>query len=400
MVLVFRSIAENVKSFFVKEEELEHDAKKAPDAAIELYEKPISKDHHIVDHKLGATPPPLASGSPAATPVPKLPFSSAQLRERLVATAARPSEPQPAPSSALPVSPSSASSPVERQEVRQPEVHEEDISSQIAEFEQAMGAVPGAEAFGSEHAVSSPRSQTGAAWPYGEGFFADVARRLKERGYDDAALENALGQMKRHHAQRHAESQQRVKQQELEHGLSQKLAELQGLEREWAAKSGEVEAARQRMAELEGMIAERTGELRELVSLIREQGGSLDESALEPGSTPGPESVPESVPESAPDVVPRSVPEAVPEQGPRDYGGHVPAPEAAHSFILADGQELVTMQDLREALLSMGDATFHHHVTPERNDFSTWILDVFKDRGLAERVRHASNRYVMAQLLG
>lgn|GEM_PF-5468496 len=401
-MLVFKTIAENIKSFFGREDELEHDPKKVPDAAIELYEKPITKDHAIIGHSLKESPVPLASAPVKQTPK-KLPFSSAQLKERLVMAAdqssqsSHPSQRSGEGSSSF----SSVATAPAHPEARQPEMHEEDLSSQIKEFEQAMGTVPGADVETELHAASASSGTEGsAAWPYGEGFFAHVAKRLKGHDYDDTALENALDRMKEHHARRHAESEQQVKQQELEHGLSQKLVELQGLEREWASKSGEVEAARQRMTELEGLIAERTGELRELVSQLHEHGTFLGESVLASGSVTSPRPAPEHArhdSEALPKTARDELRESPPEQG---LDGRVPAPKAAHSFILADGRELVSMQDLREALLAMGDATFHHHVTPERNDFSTWILDVFKDRDLAERVRHAPNKYVMAQLLG
>ncbi len=59
-------------------------------------------------------------------------------------------------------------------------------------------------------------------------------------------------------------------------------------------------------------------------------------------------------------------------------------------FHLWGGETVKTLPELTIALGQMSDSTFHHHVNAARNDFSSWIEDVFDDSILAEAVRHAT----------
>ncbi len=68
-------------------------------------------------------------------------------------------------------------------------------------------------------------------------------------------------------------------------------------------------------------------------------------------------------------------------------------------FYLCDGQILSSLSELRQALVTMKAEIYHHHVSPERNDFSSWVRDVFRDGALAERLRHATTRFDAAALL-
>ncbi len=335
-------MAENVKSFFQKEEELEQQPEKAPDAAMELYEKPIDKAHAIVPHHL---PKKKTPATPAVKP--KLPFSSAEMREKL-ANASLENTPS-APSTAQPASSA-------------PAISEEEMSSQIAEFEQAMTEIPGHEQDTAEESAVASASVP-ATQKDTPGHFDAVAKELKKKGYDQGALVDAVARMKEHHAQRAAAVQHQAKAAKLEQGLSQKLAELQGLEQEWARKHDEIAAAQHRMQELESSIASKTDELKGVVGTMRDHVQQIP------------------VPQAAPS----------PEPSPSR-----PDPD---SFVLANGMAIHTLAALREALLSMDDGLFHTHVTPERNDFATWIEMVFKDEALASRAVHARNKFDLARVL-
>lgn len=60
------------------------------------------------------------------------------------------------------------------------------------------------------------------------------------------------------------------------------------------------------------------------------------------------------------------------------------------TFKLADGRELRNLVDLAAALEEMADDVFFHHANLEKNDFSSWLKDVFELEGLADAIRTAS----------
>ena len=67
------------------------------------------------------------------------------------------------------------------------------------------------------------------------------------------------------------------------------------------------------------------------------------------------------------------------------------APEE-HHFVVADGRKLKNIIELADALETMSEEIFRHHANEFRNDFSTWVKDVFYDHSLAEDISRAKNR--------
>ena len=67
------------------------------------------------------------------------------------------------------------------------------------------------------------------------------------------------------------------------------------------------------------------------------------------------------------------------------------APEKYH-FVLKDGKKIKNLKELAESLSTMGDDVFHHHVNSFRNDFSSWVNDVFNEKTLAEELKHMNNK--------
>ena len=67
------------------------------------------------------------------------------------------------------------------------------------------------------------------------------------------------------------------------------------------------------------------------------------------------------------------------------------APEE-HHFIVADGRKLKNIIELADALETMSEEIFMHHANEFRNDFSSWVKDVFYDHSLAEDISRARNR--------
>ena len=63
-----------------------------------------------------------------------------------------------------------------------------------------------------------------------------------------------------------------------------------------------------------------------------------------------------------------------------------------HHFIVADGRKLKNIIELADALETMSEEIFRHHVNEAKNDFSSWVKDVFYDHSLAEDLSRAKNR--------
>jgi len=61
-------------------------------------------------------------------------------------------------------------------------------------------------------------------------------------------------------------------------------------------------------------------------------------------------------------------------------------------FVVADGRRLKNIIELADALETMSEEIFSHHVNEFKNDFSTWVKDVFYDHSLAEDIQMAKNR--------
>ncbi|MBI2656148.1 hypothetical protein HYX03_00225 [Candidatus Woesearchaeota archaeon] len=67
------------------------------------------------------------------------------------------------------------------------------------------------------------------------------------------------------------------------------------------------------------------------------------------------------------------------------------APEE-HHFIVADGRKIKNIIELADALETMSEEIFMHHANELKNDFSSWVKDVFYDHSLAEDIARARNR--------
>src|SRR3989338_11635629 len=67
------------------------------------------------------------------------------------------------------------------------------------------------------------------------------------------------------------------------------------------------------------------------------------------------------------------------------------APEE-HHFVVADGRKLKNIIELADALETMSEEIFRHHANELKNDFGSWVKDVFYDHSLAEDISRAKNR--------
>jgi len=68
-------------------------------------------------------------------------------------------------------------------------------------------------------------------------------------------------------------------------------------------------------------------------------------------------------------------------------------------FRCNDGRKFGSVIELKQALPTMSDETFHHHVTFDRNDFASWVADIFQELSLADKVRGVSSRMALFDVL-
>ena len=64
-------------------------------------------------------------------------------------------------------------------------------------------------------------------------------------------------------------------------------------------------------------------------------------------------------------------------------------------FALCDGRIIKDLKQLAELLKNIDDDVFYHHVNEFKNDFATWINDVFKDENLAEEIGEIKDKIEM-----
>src|SRR3989344_3383402 len=64
-----------------------------------------------------------------------------------------------------------------------------------------------------------------------------------------------------------------------------------------------------------------------------------------------------------------------------------------HHFVVADGTKLKSILELADALETMSEEIFRHHANEFRNDFSSWVKDVFYDHSLADDISRARNKF-------
>lgn len=69
-----------------------------------------------------------------------------------------------------------------------------------------------------------------------------------------------------------------------------------------------------------------------------------------------------------------------------------------HGFVL-NGTTLTNLYELIDALETMNDETFRHHVNAVKNDFAQWVQDVFSEHGLAHELRRCSTPQAHAQTI-
>lgn len=246
MGIVFSTIAENIKSFLQREEELTAKPKVVPDAASEIY-KP-----KIVDKQL-------------PTAIPKLPFSPDDLRQALKVEPAPTLQPKPA-----------IVQPVER-----------DISHDIVAFERELQQAtvkpqptiqPIQPSLSQSTALPSAVSATEA--PFFNEFEQFLAREDLE---SDGILEkDILFRMKEFHKHRSEGKEYYLYSKDVQTAVNRKLGELKTLERDWFDQREQADRLEKSLAILEHEIELRTTELKNLLKQAKAK--SRLEQAVPQGS--------------------------------------------------------------------------------------------------------------------
>ena len=70
-----------------------------------------------------------------------------------------------------------------------------------------------------------------------------------------------------------------------------------------------------------------------------------------------------------------------------------------HWFRCHSGESFASILALKEAIPGMSDGAFAHHVADGRNDFASWVRDVFAEPELADRMLHAKSKAELYALL-
>jgi hypothetical protein len=74
------------------------------------------------------------------------------------------------------------------------------------------------------------------------------------------------------------------------------------------------------------------------------------------------------------------------------------APET-NCFVLCNGKPVKNIKELADIMEELEDHVFNFHVTPEKNDFATWVKDIFQDVELAQKLAGVKDKKHMQIVL-
>jgi len=67
------------------------------------------------------------------------------------------------------------------------------------------------------------------------------------------------------------------------------------------------------------------------------------------------------------------------------------APEGSE-FITADGKGVTTLSEISSSLKDMNEDVYAHHVNSSKNDFATWVGDIFGDYELGKILKKSKSK--------
>ena len=68
-------------------------------------------------------------------------------------------------------------------------------------------------------------------------------------------------------------------------------------------------------------------------------------------------------------------------------------------FHLKSGKRIKGLIELADALKTMNDSTFAHHVNRKKNDFANWVRDVIKNEKLAYKMVRIENKEKLINII-
>ncbi|NQV09394.1 hypothetical protein HQ529_06090 [Candidatus Woesearchaeota archaeon] len=71
--------------------------------------------------------------------------------------------------------------------------------------------------------------------------------------------------------------------------------------------------------------------------------------------------------------------------------------EREEYFKLHMGNEVKSLEELRDALKTMSKSTFNYHIKEGKNDFADWVKDIIKDDRLAEDLKYMRTKEKILQ---
>ena len=184
--------------------------------------------------------------------------------------------------------------------------------------------------------------------------FFDAFHKSLESGKHDVdshVSSGLLDMMKRFHVARSRGEHFFFHEQELEDLLYKKMLNLKELEEEWVIRAREFNVAKELLVEKEAEIERVSSDLK---SLLRK----ADRFKL---------------------------------------FNRVVSHDVA--FRLVSGKLLLSLNDLLHELHVMDDEVFKHHVSSDKNDFSDWVLHVFKEEKLALLIKSCEDKSSLVKLL-
>lgn len=66
--------------------------------------------------------------------------------------------------------------------------------------------------------------------------------------------------------------------------------------------------------------------------------------------------------------------------------------EPPHFFYVNGGKVIKNLKEFAFMIEKLSEEEYRHHVTPQRNDFSSWIRDVIGDAKLAMEISNANDK--------
>jgi hypothetical protein len=77
----------------------------------------------------------------------------------------------------------------------------------------------------------------------------------------------------------------------------------------------------------------------------------------------------------------------------------LPAIPSEKYFMLPDGRAIKDYAELAKVIETLPDELYFFHANDQKNDFASWIMDVFHEEDLAENIRSAKSRIEVLFLL-